>query len=86
MGKLVPLRVSGPTLADRIAETDHALSVKELCALLGMGKNPLYEMAADGRLPSIKIGANLRFDPAITAAWLRERYVGVTVVGKAVAA
>ena len=79
MGNLVPLRVSGPTLADRIAETDHALSVKELCALLGMGRNAVYEMAGDGRLPSIKIGVNLRFDPAITAAWLRERYVAVVL-------
>jgi len=36
-----------------------------------MGKTAVYEMAGTGRIPSLKIGATVRFDPARTAAWLR---------------
>jgi predicted DNA-binding transcriptional regulator AlpA len=37
-----------------------------------MGKTALYEMAAKGRIPCIRIGATVRFDPSRTAAWIRE--------------
>jgi len=69
----------GATLADRIEAVDHALTVKDLGRFLSLSRNPIYEMAADGRLPSMKIGATLRFDPAITAAWLREKNIGVVL-------
>jgi len=58
-------------LASRIAKMPRALTACELAALLNMGKTAVYEMAGTGRIPSLKIGATVRFDPARTAAWLR---------------
>jgi excisionase family DNA binding protein len=65
----------GSDLASRIENWPGALTALELAALLSLGKTAVYEMAATGRIPSIKIGATVRFDPARTAAWLRDREV-----------
>jgi excisionase family DNA binding protein len=62
-------------LASRIAKMPRALTAAELATLLNLGKTVVYDMAATGRIPSIKIGATVRFDPARTAAWLRQHEV-----------
>jgi excisionase family DNA binding protein len=62
-------------LVSRIEKLPGALTASELATLLNMGKTAVYDMAATGRIPSIKIGATVRFDPARTAAWLRDREV-----------
>jgi excisionase family DNA binding protein len=60
-------------LASRIEKLPGALTAAELAAFLNLGKSAVYEMAATGRIPSIKFGATVRFDPATVAAWLRAR-------------
>jgi excisionase family DNA binding protein len=67
--------VGGSDLASRIEKLPGALTASELAALLNMGKTAVYGMAATGRIPSIRIGATVRFDPARIAAWLRQREV-----------
>jgi excisionase family DNA binding protein len=62
----------GSDLASRIEKLPGALTASELATLLNMGKTAVYEMAATGRIPSIKIGATVRFDPSRTATWIRE--------------
>lgn len=68
----------GSDLASRIEKWPGALTALELATLLNMGKTAVYDMAATGRIPSIKIGATVRFDPATTAAWLRSRMTVVS--------
>jgi len=63
-------------LASRIARIPHALSVLELAELLGFGKSTIYDMASRGRIPCLRFGASIRFDPAVIAAWVREHMVG----------
>jgi excisionase family DNA binding protein len=65
----------GNDLASRIEKLPGALTATELAAFLNLGKSAVYEMAAKGRIPSIKIGAMVRFDPARIAAWLGQREV-----------
>lgn len=62
-------------LAGRIAALPGALSVPKLATLLGFSRSAIYEMAQSGRIPHIRIGSSIRFDPALTAQWLRERTV-----------
>lgn len=64
-------------LASRIENLPGALTAAELAALLNMGKTAVYGMAATGRIPSLRIGATVRFDPARVAAWLRQREVAI---------
>ena len=62
-------------LPSRVAAHPGALSVPKLAMLLGFSRSAVYEMAQTGRIPHIRIGSSIRFDPAVTAQWLRERTV-----------
>ena len=61
------------SLADRIDAMDHALTVKELGALLRVSPTSLYNRAREGRIPSYRLGGSVRFDPHAVAEWLRDQ-------------
>jgi excisionase family DNA binding protein len=63
-------------LADHIAAMQQALTVEQMAALLQCSKKALYKMVRRGNLPSFQVGSMIRFDPEITAQWLRSRSVG----------
>ncbi len=45
-------------------------TVREVAAFLRVGRNTVYEMAQSGALPSLRIGARVRFVPEEIRAWL----------------
>jgi excisionase family DNA binding protein len=49
-----------------------AWTAEELAELLSLKKTTIYDMAKTGRMPSLRIGSNVRFDPATTAAWVEQ--------------
>lgn len=58
--------------------------VRDVCAFLGMGKTFVYQRAAAGDLPSLKLGSSLRFDPDEVRAWKeRQGRVSAPVVSLA---
>jgi hypothetical protein len=63
------------SIADRIEAMDHALKVQELASLLSWSPTLLYNRARCGRMGRavIRIGGTVRFDPALTAQWLRSQ-------------
>lgn len=58
-----------------IEEKRGAWSASELAELLGCSGKHIYALAKTGRMPHLRIGGMIRFDPRVTAAWLRERCV-----------
>jgi len=48
------------------------LTVKEVMDLLGVSRSWLYDAAARGALPCIRLGGMLRFDPEQLEQWLRQ--------------
>jgi excisionase family DNA binding protein len=64
-------------LASRVEKLPGALTATELATLLNMGRTAVYEMAATGRIPCIRIGSTVRFDPSRTATWIREHEIAV---------
>jgi excisionase family DNA binding protein len=60
-------------LVEILQEKSQALTVAELAILLRISQRQLYKLAAGNRIPSFKIGASVRFDPASVAAWLGQR-------------
>lgn len=46
---------------------------REVMTLLRIGRNAVYELAASGAIPSIRIVSRLRFDPAEVRAWLERQ-------------
>jgi excisionase family DNA binding protein len=63
-------------LAGRIEAKISAWTAESLADLLELSPKTLYKMANSGRIPVIRIGGTLRFDPLLTAEWLRARTAG----------
>ena len=69
-------KVEGNTvvsLADRIEGTRHALTVRELMAILQVSDQTIYRMIADQTIPFFLVRGSYRFDPKKIAEWLRKR-------------
>jgi excisionase family DNA binding protein len=58
-------------LPQRIEGMKRALTAAELAAILAISPITVYKMAKAGRLPSLRIGTAVRFDPRAIAEWLR---------------
>ena len=60
-------------LPEKIEKIGRALTADDLADLLSVSKVSIYKQAAEGKIPSFRIGMSLRFDPHSVAGWLRER-------------
>ena len=45
-------------------------TVREAAAFLRLGRNTVYEWAASGKLPSLRLGSRIRFQPSALRRWL----------------
>jgi excisionase family DNA binding protein len=51
--------------------TNEALwTVREAAAFLRLGRNTVYEWAASGKLPSLRLGSRIRFQPTALRRWV----------------
>jgi excisionase family DNA binding protein len=64
--------------ADRINLPDlsgeHLWTVRDVCAYLRKGRTWVYSEVAAERLPHLRVGHELRFDPDVIRAWARGEY------------
>ena len=65
------------SLANQIEEITHALTAKELAALLSVSPISIYKLARTKRIPHVRIGTCVRFCGKSVATWLRRQQVGV---------
>lgn len=73
--------ISGTTKVIQLVESrDCALKAGELAKLLGVTRQHIYKMAANGAIPSFRIGASVRFDPRQVSEWLKMRMPSVVSV------
>ena len=61
------VRCKSMNLVEILQEECQALAVSELAILLRVSQRQLYKLAAVNRIPSFKIGASVRFEPAAVA-------------------
>jgi excisionase family DNA binding protein len=73
-GRIDLISVS-PNIVAVIERRAEAWSAPELARLMGCTGKHIYSLAKSGRMPHLRIGGMVRFDPAATAEWLRQRYV-----------
>lgn len=66
------------SIAARIEACDHPLEARELAAIIGAAKSTIYDAAraVPPRIPHIRWGTMIRFDPLATAEWYRQLYCG----------
>jgi hypothetical protein len=64
----------GPcSVADAIERYGRMLTVQELAPLLAESPKTTYARVKRGQQPAVLIGSSIRFDPHLTAEWLRSR-------------
>jgi len=56
--------------SSEIALAEPLWTVREAAAFLHLGRNAVYEWAASGKLPSLRLGSRIRFLPSVLRRWL----------------
>ena len=64
------------TLASDLRERKSLLDVREVVTLLGVHQQTIYEWAWAGKIPHIRVGARIKFDPRALAAWIEAASLG----------
>lgn len=64
------------SLATRLRNRRNALTVDDLAELLSLSAKHLYKMAKGRRIPSLRLGGAVRFDPFAVAQWLEAKSIG----------
>ena len=54
-----------------IQNDERLWTVRDVAHYLAKGKSWVYEQAGASKLPSLRIGAELRFDPEVVKRWAR---------------
>jgi excisionase family DNA binding protein len=60
-------------LAAYIRQMGRLLTAEQLALLMECSKKYVYALVKQRRLPAIRIGSLIRFDPQVTADWLESR-------------
>lgn len=61
------------SIADTIEAFGRMLTAKELAPLLGESPKTLYNRVKRGAQPAVLLGGAVKFDPYVTAEWLRSQ-------------
>jgi excisionase family DNA binding protein len=56
-----------------MADDQDILTVKELCGLLRLHSATVYKLVKQGKIPSFRIGTNLRFHKDVILRWMTQR-------------
>jgi excisionase family DNA binding protein len=64
------------TLASIVRRRRAAWTADELAQLLSLSRKHIYKLAKKGRMPSLRIGGAIRFDPHATASWIEAKAIG----------
>lgn len=52
------------------------MTVREITTLLGVHQQTVYEWCWAGKIPSVRIGARIKFDPRAIATWMESGRLG----------
>jgi excisionase family DNA binding protein len=63
------------SLASLVRRRRKAWTAEELAEVLSLSRKHIYKLAKKGRMPSLRIGGAIRFDPHATAAWLESKAI-----------
>jgi excisionase family DNA binding protein len=58
------------------SNTNHTESLwdaQDVAAYLKVSRSWVYKAAEEATIPCVRVGANLRFDPAVIRAWVKDQ-------------
>jgi excisionase family DNA binding protein len=62
-------------LADSLEKRTTALTVSDVAEVLHVSARQVYSLAASNKIPHMRVGGSIRFDPSEFAAWLRQKMI-----------
>jgi excisionase family DNA binding protein len=62
-------------LADFLEKRTTALTVSDAAEVLNISVRQVYSLVASNKIPHIKIGGSIRFDPSEFATWVRQNMI-----------
>jgi excisionase family DNA binding protein len=63
----------GMTITERLAAVEGLLTAKQVAAMLSLHPVTIRKWISAGKIPHMRIGASVKFDPAALARWLEKR-------------
>ena len=69
------LNSESETLASLVRRRRTAWTAEELAEVLSLSRKHIYKLAKKGRMPSLRIGGAIRFDPHAIASWLESKAI-----------
>ena len=72
------------SIASRIFACKSLLTADDLADYLSLSRKHIFRMAKAGRIPSVRIGGSVRFDPRKTGEWLKQNYLQQRAARRAV--
>jgi excisionase family DNA binding protein len=61
------------TIIDTLRGTRRPLTVRQCSDILGLHPQTVYKWSRTGRIPVLRLGSALRFDPIVIAQWVESR-------------
>lgn len=61
------------SVIEKLRAAKKLLGVKQVAELLGSHPMTIYGWVAEGRLPHLRVGGRIKFDPNVVADWLQAR-------------
>ena len=62
-------------MRDQLLRIDHLLTAAEVAALFRVPRSTIYALARAGRMPFLRIGRRILFDPGALANWVVDQSV-----------
>lgn len=66
-------------LADSLEKRTTALTVSDVAEVLHVSARQVYSLAASNKIPHMRVGGSIRFDPSEFATWLRQKMTTTVV-------
>jgi excisionase family DNA binding protein len=63
-------------MAEPIHIPDALLKSPDVCRIAGVSPRTLWQLVKDGKLPAVRFGRAVRFDPKDVAAFIQSRKTG----------
>jgi excisionase family DNA binding protein len=73
------MSANGRSVLGEVSRAQALRDVAWVAEFLGVSKSWVYQAVAAGRLPCVRIGAAVRFDPNVIRAWVRGEGSGAVV-------
>lgn len=61
------------SVLEQLESEPKLMDAKRLATILGVGPKMIYRLVEEGRIPCLRLGTLIKFDPKVTSYWVRKQ-------------